>query len=100
MPETLFQVRWPDDASETCYSPSSVIAGHLEAGRSYTVRAFLDACTGGLHAASDRVREVYGGNGCSRAAAQLVAIQIKARCFEENETVRVESIDGGLRRSA
>lgn len=100
MPETFFHVRWPDDSLDASYSPSSIIARHLEADRAYSVSAFVEACRGGLCAASDRVRQVYGGAGCSRAMAQLAWIEAKATRFEASALMRVECIGGSLRRSA
>ena len=55
-----------------------MIQDFFEVGRSYTLADFLDQCRKGLHAASARVASVYGGSGCSRAMAQLAAIEAKA----------------------
>lgn len=74
MPETRFTVRWPDGAEEVCWSPSTIIAQHLEAGRSYTVDEFLTCARAGLTAASERVRARYGSP-CAIAARQLAAIE-------------------------
>ena len=82
MPVMLFKVRWPDGAVETHYSPSTVIQDFLEAGRSYPLADFVELCRKGLHAASTRVAAVYGGAGCSRAMAQLAAIEAKAAAIE------------------
>ena len=89
MPETLFKVRWPDGAVETCYSPSTIIRDFYEVGRSYTLAEFLTASRQGLNAASDRVRMRYG-SGCSRAMAQLAAIESRAKVLNENAAVKVE----------
>jgi uncharacterized repeat protein (TIGR04042 family) len=87
MPETLFRIRWPDGGVETCYSPSTVIRSHFEAGRAYSLPEFLSRCRDGLHAASERVRARYGGAGCSRAMAQLAAIEARV--------ARQENVAGG-----
>ena len=91
MPVMLFKVRWPDGAVETHYSPSTVIQDFFEVGRSYALADFLDLCRKGLHAASARVGAVYGGTGCSRAMAQLAAIEAKAgREADKQAPVRIE----------
>lgn len=98
MPETLFNVRWPDGRVETCYSPSTIIRDFYEIGRNYTLAEFLAASRQGLQAASDRVRARYG-SGCSRAMAQLAAIEHRAKVLgegtlSENAAVKVEGFVG------
>ena len=93
MPEVRFRVRWPDGRVETCYSPSTIIKDHLRSGASYTVSDFLARCRDGLHAASDRVRAIYG-SGCSRAMAQLAAIEASAARQEQAALVTIEGFDG------
>lgn len=78
MPETTFRVRWPDGAIETCYSPSTIVKTFFMAGEAYPLEDFLDRARAALHSASDRVRDVYGMH-CSRAMAQLDAIEAKAK---------------------
>ena len=85
MPEVHFRIRWPDGRVETCYSPSTVIKAFLEVGVSYPVDEFLMRSRDGLRAASDRVRAQYG-TGCSRAMAQLAAIEAKARTLPNDGT--------------
>ena len=87
MPETMFRVRWPDGAVETCYSPSTVIKDYFDVGRSYDLGEFVALCRQGLKAASERVRVRYGGAGCSHAMAQLAAIEAKARGLPGEGTV-------------
>ena len=82
MPETLFRVRWPDGQTETCYSPSTVIRDFFEPGRTYPLPDFLQASRAGLRAASDRVRMRHGF-GCSRAMAQLSAIEHRVEGFTQ-----------------
>ncbi len=92
MPVMLFKVRWPDGTVETHYSPSTVIQDFFEVGRTYALADFLDQCRRGLHAASARVASVYGGAGCSRAMAQLAAIEAKAgREADKTAPVRIEA---------
>ena len=93
MPETLFKVRWPDGGIETCYSPSTIIRDFYEVGRSYTLAEFLAASRQGLNAASDRVRMRYG-SGCSRAMAQLAAIESRAKTLDASAAVKVEGFVG------
>ena len=78
MPEVRFQVRWPDGGVESCYSPSTIIENYFVAGQTYALPEFLARSRSGLHAASERVRAVYGTS-CARAMAQLAAIEAKAR---------------------
>ena len=93
MPETMFRVRWPDGAVETCYSPSTVIKTYFDVGRSYDLGEFVALCRKGLHAASERVRSRYG-SGCSHAMAQLAAIEAKAeRQSGEGATVILEGFE-------
>ena len=94
MPETLFKVRWPDGGVETCYSPSTIIRDFYEIGRVYTLPEFLAASRSGLRAASERVRMRYGGAGCSRAMAQLAAIENRAKTLDETAAVKVEGFIG------
>ena len=88
MPEMFFSIRWPDGTCMACASPSTVIARHLPPAV-YTLADFLDRAQTGFAAASERVREVYGFP-CSRAAAQLQAIEVAARGFSGEEQVIVE----------
>ena len=80
MPEMLFQIRWPDGATEQCYSPSLVIKDHLAVGTSYDVAEFMQRCRTALTIASDRVREKYGF-ACSRAMGQLARLEAAAERF-------------------
>lgn len=78
MPEVRFTVRWPDGAEESCYSPSTAIKHHLQAGESYPLDEFLDRARKGLHAASDRVEAKFGF-ACSSAMDQLARIETAAK---------------------
>jgi uncharacterized repeat protein (TIGR04042 family) len=89
MPEMFFSIRWPDGTRMACQSPSTVIGRHLPPAH-YTVADFLGRARTGFAAASERVREVYGFP-CSRAAAQLQAIEAAARGFSDEAQVIVEA---------
>jgi uncharacterized repeat protein (TIGR04042 family) len=94
MPELLFHVRWPDETVTRCYSPSRAIAAHLDAATRYTLPEFMTRSRAGLHAASERVREIYGAP-CSRAAAQLAELErIAARFADRADAhITVETIE-------
>jgi uncharacterized repeat protein (TIGR04042 family) len=89
MPEVFFSVRWPDGTRMACASPSTVIARHLPPAV-YTLADFLACARTGFAAASERVREVYGFP-CSRAAAQLQAIEAAACGFPDEARIIVEA---------
>jgi uncharacterized repeat protein (TIGR04042 family) len=93
MPEMMFRVRWPDSSVRDCYSPSRAIAAFLDAGKTYPLDEFLSRSRGGLRAASERVREIYGAP-CSRAAAQLAELERLAAQFTDrpDASVVVETI--------
>lgn len=80
MPEMLFHIRWPDGATEQCYSPSLVIKDHLAVGEAYPVPDFMARSRTALTIASDRVREKYGF-ACSRALGQLARLEAAAGRF-------------------
>jgi uncharacterized repeat protein (TIGR04042 family) len=42
MPEMHFNVRWPDERIEACYSPSLVIKDHFVAGTTYALDDFRE----------------------------------------------------------
>ena len=93
MPEVRFLVRWPDASTDDCYSPSTAIKDHLEAGATYALDDFLARSRSGLNAASERVRARYG-YACSSAMDQLARIESRAAAFrgEPNAVVRVERV--------
>jgi uncharacterized repeat protein (TIGR04042 family) len=82
MPEMLFHIRWPDGATEQCYSPSLVIKEHLAVGATYEVAEFLRRSRTALTIASDRVEAKYGF-ACSRAMGQLARLEAAAGRFDE-----------------
>jgi uncharacterized repeat protein (TIGR04042 family) len=92
MPEMRIYVRWPDGTRMACQSPSTIIGRHLPPA-TYTLADFLARARTGFAAASERVREVHGFP-CSRAAAQLQAIELAARDFME-EPVALVTVEAG-----
>lgn len=91
MPEVLFRVRWPDDTTSECYSPSRAITHFLDAGTVYALDDFLVRSRAGLMAASERVRARYGHR-CTRAEAQLLALEAEAARHDTAAPVVVEAI--------
>lgn len=91
MPEMHFSVRWPDNSTSDCYSPSLVIKEYLEVGQSYSVPDFVARSRTALNVASERVRQKFGYT-CSSAMDQLSKIERTASNFDstENATVLVE----------
>jgi uncharacterized repeat protein (TIGR04042 family) len=82
MPEMTFDIRWPDNSDERCYSPSLVVREHLAVGAAYPLPDFLGRCRTALQIASDRVQAKYGFP-CSRAAAQLARLDARATDFAD-----------------
>ncbi|TPE51694.1 MSMEG_0570 family nitrogen starvation response protein [Amaricoccus solimangrovi] len=86
MPEVRFTVRWPDGTEETCYSPSTAIARHLEAGARYQLADFLARARAGLREGSRRVEAKYGF-ACSSALDQLARIEARAARFDRGDVL-------------
>jgi len=74
MPEVWFEVQWPDGSSNVCYSPSTAVERYIAAGRTYTIRTFLEAARPALEEASRRVEAKFGYR-CSSADDQLQQIE-------------------------
>jgi uncharacterized repeat protein (TIGR04042 family) len=74
MPEMTFTVRWPDGATQECYSPSLVMHDFLADAESYPVADFMSRAVTALTHASERVKAKYGMY-CTSAAAQIDALQ-------------------------
>lgn len=94
MPEMRFQVRWPDGAAESCYSPSLVIKDYFVPGESYALADFLERSRTALTIASARVAARYG-HPCSLALGQLARIEAAGRRFSDipDARVAVEAFD-------
>jgi uncharacterized repeat protein (TIGR04042 family) len=88
MPAMYFNVRWPDDSTSKCYSPSSTITEFFEAGKSYPLSEFVDISRTALNKASDRVRMKYGYM-CSSAMDQLQQIETIAEKFSNTDDAHV-----------
>ena len=88
MPEMRFIVRWPDGASETCYSPSLIIKDYFGEGESYALADFLARSREALLIASDRVKAKYGRS-CSLALGQLARIETLAGRFANHADAMV-----------
>lgn len=80
MPELNFDVRWPDDSTTRCYSPSSTTRDFFEPGRPYPLDDFLRLSRLALEQASARVAARYG-YACSSAAHQLAQIERRVETY-------------------
>lgn len=85
MPATTFNVRWPDNSVQACYSPSTVIREYLKVQQPYGIAEFKALCNEALHAASQRVEKKFG-YACSSAMDQLSDINQKCDAFEASES--------------
>ena len=94
MPVTHFRIRWPDQSEAVCYSPSSVVMTHLDAGRTYPLAEFVHLTRAALVEASERVRTKYG-YACSSAMDQLQAIEAVAARFHDQPDATVQVIGFG-----
>lgn len=88
MPAMTYRLRWPDSSESECYSPSLVIRDCFEPGADYAVEDFLRRMREATAIASARVQAKYGFP-CSRAQAQLDAIEAQARRFVELDRARI-----------
>jgi len=88
MPELSFRVRWPDDSTTLCYSPSSTIREAFVPGHPYPVAEFVLRSSAALEHASRRVAEKYGF-GCAHALAQIREIQNLAAPFAADPQARI-----------
>lgn len=94
MPETWFNVRWPDATVSRCYSPSSTVVDFFEAGTPYPLAEFSRRSRDALTQASERVRAKYG-YACSASAEQLAAIERRVATFasDQDAVVVVEGFE-------
>ena len=92
MPVMHFHVRWPDQRTTRCYSPSLVIADFFHPGQSYALDDFLSRVREALGIASERVRAKYGF-ACSAAMDQLAQIEATAQNFQPTDLVAVTAFD-------
>ncbi len=91
MPEIRFQIQWPDDSEETCYSPSLIVQKYFEVGKSYDLDDFVQRSQDSLTIASDRVKAKFGYP-CGLAIGQREAIAAKAKTYQDLETAQVKVI--------
>ncbi|MFC8516561.1 MSMEG_0570 family nitrogen starvation response protein [Streptomyces sp. NPDC057257] len=101
MPEMYFHVRWPDGATQRCYSPSTVVEDYLVPGGQYAVADFVERSRTALGIAGERVREKFGFS-CTGASGQLAQIERAAAAYAavSDAKVTVESLtvaDGSTR---
>lgn len=91
MPEMYAHLRWPDGTRERVYSPSLVLAEHLDEGAAYPLADFAHRSRTALTEASERVRARYGFP-CGRAAASLAGIEARVASFGTGD-VLVEALE-------
>ena len=91
MPETNFQIEWPDGLQEKCYSPSLVVKKYFSPGEEYELQDFVARSRTALNIASDRVKAAYGYP-CSLALGQLQKIETKAKEYEQMRSPKVRMI--------
>lgn len=88
MPAMTYRLQWPDESVSECYSPSLVIRDYFAPGAEYELGDFLRRIREALLIASERVRAKYGFP-CSRALAQLQAIELQAQGFLQQDQARI-----------
>ncbi|MCI3276935.1 MSMEG_0570 family nitrogen starvation response protein [Streptomyces cylindrosporus] len=95
MPEMYFHVRWPDGATQRCYSPSTVVEDYFVPGGQYAVADFVERSRTALDIAGERVREKFGFF-CTGASGQLAQIERAAAAYAavSGAEVTVESLTG------
>lgn len=81
MPEMHFEIRWPDDSQEICYSPSLVIKDYFTPNQAYQLEDFVTRSRTALTIASDRVQAKYGMP-CSLALGQIRQIEQQATQYQ------------------
>ncbi|MEJ2871388.1 MSMEG_0570 family nitrogen starvation response protein [Actinomycetospora sp. OC33-EN08] len=86
MPEMHARLRWPDGSTERVYSPSLVLAEHLDEGAAYSLDEFGRRARAALTEASERVRARYGFP-CGRAAASLASVEARIARHRVGEVV-------------
>ncbi len=91
MPVTLFEVRWPDQSVETCYSPSTVVKEWFSEATTYPLSEFVSLAEASLQRASARVAEKYGSP-CGQAIGQLAQIKERAKTYRDMPDPHVELI--------
>ena len=88
MPELYFRVRWPDDSTTHCYSPSTTIRDAFTLGEGYSPAEFAARSRAALTHASARVAAKFG-YGCAHAQRQIDEIESRAAQFSTCENARI-----------
>lgn len=83
-----FAVRWPDGTQQVLYSPSLVVAEHLEPGVTYAVADFVGRTVAAMEIADQRVRAKHG-HACAGAASTVAEVERRAARFAPDEDVTV-----------
>ena len=91
MPEVRFQIVWPDESQDSCYSPSLIVKDYFAADTEYDLVDFVERSRTALNIASDRVKAKYGFP-CGLALGQLQEIEAKAAKFAQNKQPKVKFI--------
>ena len=82
------EVRWPDGSAQSLYSPSLVVADHLQLGVGYPVADFVARTREAMRVADERVRARYGF-GCAGALGTVADVEQMAARFPGEGTVEV-----------
>jgi uncharacterized repeat protein (TIGR04042 family) len=91
MPSVSFNVQLPDGVEKLCYSPSTIVHEHFQAGEEMALSDFVQRSRVALAAASERVRQKFGFS-CSSASDQLAEIEQWSRAYPPEARVRVLSL--------
>ena len=92
MRAVYFLVRWPDQSTTQCYSPSTVIHTYFKSGEKYKKIDFVSQARSGLNAASEKVRVKFGF-ACSSAMYQLHTIESLSEKFADDSVIEIIAID-------
>lgn len=94
MPAMHYTVRWPDERTSVCYSPSLVIQDLLAVGRDYPVPEFMGLVRQATAVANERVQAKFGFV-CSRANAQLAQLETEHQRFAGDSSACVRVVAFG-----
>ena len=94
MPEMNFLIRWPDETTDLCYSPSLIIKDYFTPGESYALNDFVERARAALNIASQRVQAKYG-MACGHALSQIREIEQKSITFIDKPDARVAVVSFG-----
>jgi uncharacterized repeat protein (TIGR04042 family) len=91
MPEIHFQIAWPDNSEDSCYSPSLIVKQYFTPDTEYDLVDFVERSRTALNIASDRVKAKYGFP-CGLALGQLQDIEAKAAQYVQLDQPKVKFI--------